>query len=88
MRDKIITLDEFIGKEIKEADKKGKGFKETEVGVIPEGWEVKKLGEIIELIESGGRPKGGVSHIKEGIPSIGGGHLNDSGGFTGCPTIT
>jgi type I restriction enzyme S subunit len=26
---------------------KGKGYKETEVGVIPEDWEVKKLGEVI-----------------------------------------
>ncbi len=47
----------------------------------PEGWEVKKLSEVYSVLESGGRPKGGVSQIKEGILSIGGEHLNESGGF-------
>lgn len=44
-------------------------------------WERKKLGEILETIESGKRPKGGVSNIKEGIPSIGAEHLNSFAGF-------
>lgn len=29
------------------------GYKQTEVGIIPEEWEVKKLGEIIEFTQSG-----------------------------------
>lgn len=44
-------------------------------------WERKRLGEVLETIESGGRPKGGVFEIREGIPSIGAEHLNSSGGF-------
>jgi type I restriction enzyme S subunit len=31
------------------------GYKQTEVGVIPEDWEVKKLGELAEFITSGSR---------------------------------
>jgi len=30
-----------------------KGYKQTEVGVIPEGWEVKRLGEITKTVASG-----------------------------------
>lgn len=29
------------------------GYKQTEIGIIPEEWEVKKLGEIIEVTQSG-----------------------------------
>jgi restriction endonuclease S subunit len=32
------------------------GFKQTEVGLIPEDWEVKKLGELTELITKGTTP--------------------------------
>jgi len=42
----------------------------------------KKLGEIADEFESGARPKKGVRHIEVGIPSIGGEHLSDDGGFT------
>ncbi len=48
---------------------------------LPERWEVKRLGDVIETIDSGGRPKGGVGQIKDGVPSIGAEYLNDSGGF-------
>lgn len=44
-------------------------------------WERKRLGEVLEVIESGSRPKGGVLKITEGIPSIGAEHLNSFGGF-------
>lgn len=40
-----------------------------------------KLVGVLERIESGNRPKGGIKKIKEGIPSLGGEHLNNSGGF-------
>jgi type I restriction enzyme S subunit len=44
-------------------------------------WKRKKLGEVLGSIESGGRPKGGVFEIKEGVPSVGAEHLNSFGGF-------
>jgi type I restriction enzyme S subunit len=33
-------------------------------------------------MENGSRPKGGVSSIVEGVPSVGGEHLNSTGGFS------
>lgn len=49
-------------------------FKQTEIGLIPEEWEVINGNECMELI-IGSRPKGG---IKEGgeIPSLGGEHVD------------
>ncbi|QWT47404.1 restriction endonuclease subunit S [Azospira inquinata] len=44
---------------------------ESELGLIPEGWIAGKLGEHLISIESGKRPKGGISEIDEGVPSIG-----------------
>ncbi len=32
-------------------------FKETEIGLIPEDWEVVRLGEVVEKIKAGGTPK-------------------------------
>ena len=46
-----------------------------------EKWTTKKLGEVLKLIESGSRPKGGVRHIFEGFPSIGAEHLTNNGDF-------
>ena len=46
----------------------------------PHGWGQTKLSELITL-ESGLRPRGGVKGITEGIPSLGGEHLNNKGGF-------
>ncbi|MCC6983608.1 MAG: restriction endonuclease subunit S [Bauldia sp.] len=37
----------------------------------PIGWLQKPLGELVEVIEVGSRPKGGVADITQGIPSIG-----------------
>jgi type I restriction enzyme S subunit len=39
------------------------------------------LRELLDSFESGSRPKGGVKSIHEGVPSIGGEHLNRNGGF-------
>jgi type I restriction enzyme, S subunit len=47
----------------------------------PEGWVRATLDRLLSLMESGSRPKGGVREIRQGIPSIGGEHLNDQGGF-------
>ena len=43
--------------------------------------ESRKLSELLESLESGGRPKGGVANIRTGIPSIGGEHITRRGGF-------
>jgi len=49
---------------------------------VPEGWtKVDNLKDVISVIESGKRPKGGVSGISEGIPSLGGEHLTYDGNF-------
>ena len=45
-----------------------------------DSWKSMTLNEFITL-ESGSRPKGGVRGILEGIPSLGGEHLNADGGF-------
>ncbi len=43
----------------------------SELGEVPEGWEVRNLGYCLALLETGRRPQGGVSGIIEGIPSVG-----------------
>jgi len=48
---------------------------------LPEGWVETTLDQVLQGLESGSRPKGGVRGITEGIPSIGGEHLNENGGF-------
>jgi len=48
---------------------------------LPEGWVEITLNQILQALESGSRPRGGVRGIKEGVPSIGGEHINESGGF-------
>lgn len=37
----------------------------------PTGWRRGKLGDVLTTIETGTRPKGGVKHITEGMPSVG-----------------
>ena len=44
-------------------------------------WQQVQLYDIIDTIESGKRPRGGSGNIKSGVPSIGGEHLNQNGGF-------
>lgn len=48
---------------------------------LPEGWQETSLDALLASLESGSRPKGGVRGIKEGVPSIGGEHLDERGGF-------
>jgi len=45
-------------------------------------WPTKPLGELLSTLETGSRPKGGVGEIPDGIPSLGGEHINREGGFT------
>jgi type I restriction enzyme M protein len=46
---------------------------------IESKWELKKLSDILETLESGKRPKGGVSEYQDGIPSLGGEHISLDG---------
>lgn len=39
------------------------------------------LSELLDALESGSRPKGGVAEISAGVPSVGGEHLDGKGGF-------
>jgi type I restriction enzyme S subunit len=49
---------------------------------IPEGWEVEKLGDIIQELESGKRPKGGIEKsLRQGIPSLGAEAISKLGDF-------
>jgi len=44
---------------------------DSELGEIPEGWEVGVLQNTLVELEVGGRPKGGVAAYTDGVPSIG-----------------
>ena len=48
---------------------------------LPKGWAWATIEDVLQTLESGGRPRGGVRNIKEGVPSIGGEHLLYNGGF-------
>lgn len=48
---------------------------------VPDGWMERPLSELLDSLESGSRPKGGVRGIAKGVPSIGGEHLSYSGKF-------
>ena len=38
---------------------------------LPNGWHRPQLGQLLTVLETGRRPKGGVANIREGIPSVG-----------------
>lgn len=46
-------------------------FEESELGLVPRGWRVDRAEAWLSVLETGRRPKGGVSGITEGVPSIG-----------------
>ncbi|EIP98083.1 restriction endonuclease S subunit [Opitutaceae bacterium TAV1] len=46
-------------------------FQDSELGEIPDGWNTTTLGSVLDVLETGRRPKGGVSGFASGIPSIG-----------------
>ncbi len=46
-------------------------FVDSPLGRIPEGWGVTSLGEHLNALESGKRPKGGIKDRQSGIPSVG-----------------
>ncbi|MEX0980493.1 MAG: restriction endonuclease subunit S [Bacteroidales bacterium] len=47
----------------------------------PEYWECIPLIKLVDAFETGARPKGGVRGIENGIPSLGGEHLDNNGKF-------
>ena len=44
---------------------------DSELGNIPDGWKVGTIGEVLEVLESGSRPKGGIDPTERGVPSVG-----------------
>jgi len=46
-------------------------LEESPLGKKPVGWEVTALDNVLAILETGGRPKGGVGGITDGVPSIG-----------------
>ncbi|MCX7423793.1 MAG: restriction endonuclease subunit S [Planctomycetia bacterium] len=46
-------------------------FEDSTLGKIPKGWRVGVLEDVLSVIETGSRPKGGVGGISFGVPSIG-----------------
>ena len=60
--------------------RKGRKLKKTEIGEIPEDWEVVMLREALKSLESGDRPKGGkLVHNPLGVLSIGAENINWDG---------
>ena len=57
------------------------GFQDSELGEIPKGWRVEPLGDWIDVLETGRRPKGGVSKYTSGVPSVGAESIRGIGGF-------
>jgi type I restriction enzyme, S subunit len=52
---------------------------ESSLGLIPRGWVVSELGELLDVLESGSRPRGGIGGLKQGVPSIGAENINGVG---------
>lgn len=46
-------------------------LEDSPLGKKPIGWEVTSLENVLAVLETGGRPKGGVGGITSGVPSIG-----------------
>ena len=47
------------------------GLVNSSIGPVPEGWQVVGLNDATTTIETGKRPKGGVSGYSSGVPSVG-----------------
>jgi type I restriction enzyme S subunit len=46
-------------------------FEQSSWGAIPQGWRTDVLEKVLSILETGGRPKGGVAAFTSGVPSIG-----------------
>ena len=56
-------------------------FEESALGLVPRGWRVDPLVKWLAVLETGRRPKGGVSGIESGVPSIGAESIVRMGAF-------
>ena len=56
-------------------------FEESSIGHIPKGWKIDTLGSILDVLETGRRPKGGVGSYTSGVPSVGAESINGIGVF-------
>jgi type I restriction enzyme S subunit len=64
------------------------GFKETEIGLIPEDWEVVRLGKVAEISSGGSAPQG-KEYFEGNNPFIRVQHLdNDNYKIKGCDYVT
>jgi restriction endonuclease S subunit len=77
--DAIKKAQELNDKQIELAEELFQSLLHRELDPKGKNWEVKKLGDVIDVIESGSRPKGGA--VSFGIPSLGVEHINDNGPF-------
>jgi len=48
-----------------------KSFYKSELGETPVSWKIVSLGDVLDVLETGRRPKGGVASYTSGVPSIG-----------------
>lgn len=56
-------------------------FEDSELELVPKGWQVESFENCITVLETGRRPKGGVGGIESGIPSIGAESVTKIGDF-------
>ncbi|MBI4686938.1 MAG: type I restriction endonuclease subunit S [Nitrospirae bacterium] len=56
-------------------------MKKTTNNNLSDSWTISPLSKVIIALESGSRPKGGVKHITDGIPSLGAEHIDKNGTF-------
>ena len=67
---------------------RGEPLKETEIGVMPEGWEVVKLGDVVKKKITDGTHKTPM-YVEEGIPFVTATNIsNDRIDFENCKRIT
>jgi len=77
--DAIKKAQELNDKQIELAEELFQSLLHRELDPKGKEWEIRKLRDVIDLIESGSRPKGGA--VSSGIPSLGVEHINENGGF-------
>jgi type I restriction enzyme S subunit len=70
-----------VGLDVATASLFPSSMEDSELGLIPKGWQVGSLFDFGLEIESGSRPKGGVKGISSGVPSIGAESINGLGVF-------
>jgi type I restriction enzyme, S subunit len=72
----------LIGKRRLPGFGEGKGYKQTEIGMIPERWRIKKLDEIADVIDPHPSHRA-PPEVINGIPFVGIGDLNENGDIIG-----